>query len=262
MKSLMNKFKSLDYEQLVSVNGGYGSRSSSSSGGGYSSSSASGISYVSSSYSQTLSTSLAGYDALTSGLDAECYVRARANAGSTASSGSSSGSTGGIEAASELIGGGNLWNQTDFSARYGTTFGNNACAATSLLNEVSETYTAVTGKQMTATQAVAAMDAAINDGYIGSGDAYVNSWASAATSMMQAAGVNGRFDYTSNLSSATNVVYCRQSADGSKTHFVSTIGKRLDFCYDPYSGQVCYKNDLYANYGTVSARGLYFSKNR
>ncbi|HAH62871.1 MAG TPA: hypothetical protein DCL73_12315 [Treponema sp.] len=58
--------------------------------------------------------------------------------------------------------------QRSFSEKYGSEFGNNACAATSLLNEISEEYTAATGKTMTTSQVEQAMAAAGQSEYIDS----------------------------------------------------------------------------------------------
>ncbi len=100
MKSFLSKFQTMNFDQLIAVNGGYGggsggSGSSSCSGGGYSSSSGlTAARYVNarnrakelaakaaaknggSSYSLPSS----GYDALTNGLNSEQYTQARDNA--------------------------------------------------------------------------------------------------------------------------------------------------------------------------------------
>ena len=85
--------------------------------------------------------------------------------------------------------------QRDFSEKYGETFGNNACAATSLLNEISEQYTRETGHALPAALKDAAMDAAVNSGAVSSTNAYVSDWAGAANAMAEAVGLEGNYTY-------------------------------------------------------------------
>lgn len=86
-------------------------------------------------------------------------------------------------------------NQRDFSDTYGTNFGNQACAATSLLNEISEQYTIETGKALTEQQVDAAMAAAVNSGNISAINAYVSDWAGAANAMADDVGLEGNYTY-------------------------------------------------------------------
>ena len=86
-------------------------------------------------------------------------------------------------------------NQKDFSDTYGANFGSNACAATSLLNEISEQYTIETGKALTEQQVDAAMAAAVNSGSVSSTNAWVSDWTGAANAMADAVGLEGNYTY-------------------------------------------------------------------
>ena len=149
----------LDYSELLAVNGAGGS-----SGGG-SSSGPSG----SSSSSSSSSSSNRGFPSSTEGYDpsapSDIQVQPR------------------------------YADQRDFSEKYGETFGNNACAATSLLNEISEQYTRETGYALPAALKDAAMDAAVNSGAVSSTNAYVSDWAGAANAMAEAVGLEGNYTY-------------------------------------------------------------------
>ena len=77
-------------------------------------------------------------------------------------------------------------------------FWETACAATSLLNELSERYTAETGKALTIDQAVDIMKNATKkdgdqDPYIKPENVYVRSWADAANKMWDSTGLDGKW---------------------------------------------------------------------
>ena len=151
-------------------------------------------------------------------------------------------------------------NQRDFSPIYGDNFGNEACAATSLLNEISEQYTAETGKALTQEQITSAMDAAVASGNIDSTKAYVNSWEGAANDMASAVGLEGSFTYTYNPSEATATIYAVDSnGNGDFNHFVNGIGNGQ--YYDPWSGQTGNISDLdLAKTGLGNTRDLIYTQ--
>lgn len=127
--------------------------------------------------------------------------------------------------------------QRDFSDEYGENFGNNACAATSLLNEISEEYTEQTGEQLTKEQAVDAMSAAVEGGYIDSNDAFVKDWEGAADEMWESTGQDGDFVYNES-EDADHVIYAQDTKGGPEVdHFVNSSGP--DQYYDPWTGETC-----------------------
>lgn len=147
-------------------------------------------------------------------------------------------------------------NQRDFSSIYGDDFGNEACAATSLLNEISEQYTAETGKSLTQEQINSAMAAAVVSGNIDSTKAYVNSWEGAANDMAASVGLEGSFTYTYNPSEATATIYAHdKNKDGSVDHFVNGIGNGQ--YYDPWSGEAKNIADMQ---GFVTERNLVYTQ--
>ena len=146
-------------------------------------------------------------------------------------------------------------NQRDFSSIYGDDFGNEACAATSLLNEISEQYTAETGKSLTQEQINSAMAAAVASGNIDSTEASVNSWEGAANDMAAAVGLEGSFTYTYNPSEATATIYANdKNNNGIADHFVNGIGNGQ--YYDPWSGKTGNIADLK---GSVTERNLVYT---
>jgi hypothetical protein len=136
--------------------------------------------------------------------------------------------------------------QQEFSVLYGVDFGNTACAATSLLNEISERYLLETGKKMTKEDAINAMKAAVSAGYIGSSkianngveifDATVNDWAAAANTMADVIGLAGNYSYTTDSSQVSATIYAwDKNGDGYVDHFVNDIGNGQ--YYDPWTGE-------------------------
>ena len=134
--------------------------------------------------------------------------------------------------------------QKDFASKYGKTFGDNACAATSLLNEISSIYTKETGNLLSASQLKNIMDSAVKNGSIGEKNANVNNWEKAANTMLKAAGLDGSFVFTTDTSKADVVIYSiDKSGNGYHDHFVNDIGGGK--YYDPWSKEI--KNISEAN---------------
>ena len=125
------------------------------------------------------------------------------------------------------------FNQRDFSESFGDEFGNNACAATSLLNELSEQYTENTVMQMTDEQAELAMSAAVNSGNISATNAHVDSWEGAANDMWGTTGEGGSFTYGGD--NPTAVIYA-EDADKNDIpeHFTNSNGNGS--YHDPWNG--------------------------
>ena len=151
--------------------------------------------------------------------------------------------------------------QRDFSSIYGNAFGNTACAATSLLNEISERYTLETGLVMTKEQSIAAMKAAVSAGHIGStknGTAYVGDWAKAANTMWATTGLDGSF-VVNETANADHVIYALDKdleKDGAE-HFVNSNGDGT--FYDPYYGTTFKVEDYILEEGR-NYRGVDFVK--
>ena len=151
--------------------------------------------------------------------------------------------------------------QREFSSLYGNDFGNTACAATSLLNEISERYTLETGKVMTKEDAFNAMIAAVSAGYIGStknGTAYVGDWAKAANTMWATTGLDGSF-VVNETANADHVIYALDKdleKDGAE-HFVNSNGDGT--FYDPYYGTTFKVEDYILEEGR-NYRGVDFVK--
>ena len=235
----LNDFEELNYNQLVEVNGGCGggfwagvrnffSGGKNSSGNSGSASGSSSASRGSSSYS--------GYS----------------SSGSTTSS-SYGGCGGNISKPSYT-------KQREFSSKYGEEFGNHACAATSLLNEISEQYTKETGKKMTQAQKDAAMAAAVNSGSVDTKDAFVNSWDKAANDMASAVGLTGKYRYTTDSSKASATIYALDNKkNGFPDHFVNSTGNGHYF--DPWNGKIeNVAGKLLATKGLGGTRDLIYSK--
>ena len=132
-------------------------------------------------------------------------------------------------------------------------FGASACAATTVLNAVSEQYTLSTGKAMTEEQGIAAMNNAIAKGTIDATDATTNFY-TAANAMWATTGLKGTFTYTTDNPQYT--VYCLSSDNEySHMHFVNDIGNNQ--YYDVSSKNV----KSLTNATILGIRGYDFSKN-
>ncbi|MBO8458247.1 MAG: hypothetical protein IAA81_08500 [Spirochaetes bacterium] len=277
MKMFLDEFKVLDMNELIAVNGGYGSSSggsrgsssssgySSASGGGSSSYSSSRSSTGSSHYAETSSYVSSHYGTIYS-KDAESKVPEGYSAtyGWLNGEGDTCGTVDGNTASNNDIDSDNSDNaryflQGAFAGEFGEDFSDSACAATSLLNGISEQYTEITGQQMTAEQAEAAIRAAVENGSINSDNAYVNNWESAANDMWSATGLDGSFSYGG--SEPTIVIYaCDNVPDqnGEADHFVLGTGKNEYF--DPYNGDADKVDKLkLAKTGLGSERPLTFN---
>ena len=192
MKSFMENFRELDIDELLAINGGYGS----SSGGGYGKNSGGTGSYGKVTTSSGNQTSwdvwVANKDGRNSSGEVtrpyDPYRNLPRNSGNYEATSFVPDNSSTTTPKNPLY-----MQQREFSSIYGNTFGNTACAATSLLNEISERYTLETGKVMTREQSIAAMKAAVAAGHIGESsiasngvcafDATVNDWAAAANTM-------------------------------------------------------------------------------
>ena len=121
-------------------------------------------------------------------------------------------------------------------------FGNNACGATSLLNEIAEQYTLENGCELTEAQAKKALLAAIEGGELRETDAFVRDWSKAANLMSGALGLKGKWTYTTKEEKATGIIYSIDTDkfdgdfDGMHDHFVNDIGNGL--YYDPWDNEV------------------------
>lgn len=253
MKMFLDDFKVLDMNELIAVNGGYGSSSggsrgsnsssgySSTSGGSSSSYSSSKSSTGSSHYAETTSYVSSHYGTVYSG-DAESKVPEGYSATyGWLNEGETGGAVDGNAASNNDIDSDNAENtryflQGAFAGEFGEDFSDSACAATSLLNEVSEQYTAITGRQMTEAEATAAMRAAVENGSINSDNAYVNNWESAANDMWSTTGLDGSFSYGGENPTAV-IIACNNDNDeqGEVDHFVNTSIN--DSCFDPATGR-------------------------
>ena len=139
------------------------------------------------------------------------------------------------------------FNQRDFSENFGEKYGNNACAATSLLNEISEFYTKLTGKTISMQDAIKAQEYAIEKGSINSKNAFVNSWEAAANDYWNSIyGQDnkeytlGRFYYGS--SDPDLIIYAEQNdSDIDPDHFTNSNGQNSDgksTYYDCWDGEI------------------------
>lgn len=140
------------------------------------------------------------------------------------------------------------------------TFGKTACAATSLLNEISEIYTREYGVELSDNAMQKAMETAIRQGGIAENDATVNSWEAAANAMAKSLGLTGKFTYAGNIKGADITIYGLDK-DPSKQgceHFVSSIGN--DKYYDPWTGKIGNVSDFAKNGWKVEYRGLNYKK--
>ena len=127
------------------------------------------------------------------------------------------------------------FNQRDFSEEFSVEFGDNACAATSLLNELSEQYTENTGLQLTEDQANTAMRAAVNAGAVSETNAYMNNWENAANAMWRSTGQRGIFTYGGD--NPTAVIYAEDPDENHiPDHFTNSNGDGT--YYDPSAGTV------------------------
>ena len=267
MKCFIENFRELDIDELLAVNGGYGN----SSGGGYGKNSGRTGSYGN---VTTSSGNQSSWDVWVNNKDGrnssgeitrphDPYRDMPKNSGNyDAPSFVPENNLGGGESVEPLY-----MQQRDFSSMYGNEFGNTACAATSLLNEISERYTLETGKAMTEEQAIAAMRAAVNAGHIGGSeisnngveifDATVNDWTAAANTMWKTTGLDGSF-VVNETANADHVIYALDTKNGpAADHFVNSNGDGS--FYDPYYDTTFKVEDYHLQEGR-NYRGVDFVK--
>ena len=141
------------------------------------------------------------------------------------------------------------------SANAHERFGRTACAATTVLNAISEQYTLMTGEAMAKEQAVAAMNNAIAKGTVDSEDATTNFY-TAANAMWATTGLPGKFTYTTDNPQHTVLCLKSNNKDSGK-HFVNAL-ENNDY-YDVFSANV--KNLDVTKETVLGIRGYDFSKN-
>jgi phage tail-like protein len=125
--------------------------------------------------------------------------------------------------------------QGQWASEFTQKFANNACTATSLLNEVSEEYTKQTGKAMTQEQGLAAMQSAVNNNGVNQDNANVDNWQKAETGMWDSTGLPGTL--THNEQSTEHVIYALDTNNTPDTaeHFVNSSAEGQYF--DPWNGE-------------------------
>ena len=251
MKCFIENFLELDIDGLLAVNGGYGSSSKSY---GATSSSGSGN-----------QTSWELWDANKDGRNSSGEITRHHDPYRNLDR-----ISGNYEATSfvpdnSMTSGPDYIQQQEFSALYGVDFGNTACAATSLLNEISERYLLETGKKMTKEDAINAMKAAVSAGHIGKNnedkngvmkyEANINDWGAAANAMGKVLGLKGSFSYTTDISKSSATIYAwDKDGDGYANHFVNDIGNGKYF--DPWTGKTGDVSEL-----TLAKNGLGVTRN-
>jgi len=121
-------------------------------------------------------------------------------------------------------------------------FAAEACAATSLLNELSEAYTQMTGDYLEDWRAEVMMMRGVVSEAITPGGA-VADWRNAANAMWGGTTLDGSWDYDHNLEGSIDrgqhEIYRRPHAGsgrGRDWHFVNGVGTRQYF--DPYNGSI------------------------
>lgn len=270
MKCFIEDFRELDIDELLAVNGGYGSGSSgggykkTSGGGGGGSGSGSYGAVTSNSRNQT------SWDVWVANKDGrnssgEITRPHDPYRDSPRNSGNYKGTS--FVPDNNLTEGPVYIKQQEFSNIYGVAFGNTACAATSLLNEISERYLLETGRKMTKEESIDAMKAAVSAGYVGrkntnsNGDikfeANVNDWAAAANTMWETTGLNGSFVVNETVN-ADHVIYALDTKGGpAADHFVNSNGDGT--FYDPYYDTTFKVEDYHLQEGR-NYRGVDFVK--
>lgn len=275
MKSLLKNVQVLNFEDLLKVNGGY----SGSSGGG--SPKGSSRSYSQGGSGSPMNTSIAASSSSYSGSSGGGSTPASSSHNPSSScysstSGSINPNTTRITYPADGIGYSSSSgffnipepvptrsNQRDFSGlSYAlsscgilSSFGETACTATSLLNEISELYTMEYGVQLSDKEMQYAMEAAIKAGGVNRYDATVLSWEIAANAMANSMGIPGRFQYEYNSTGSDITVYgIDKNNNGICDHFVNSIGDGK--YYDPWNGTTGDISEFYANGWSVQTRVL------
>jgi phage tail-like protein len=125
--------------------------------------------------------------------------------------------------------------QGQWADEFGQNFANNACAATSLLNEISEEYTNQTGLAMTQEQGAAAMQAAINNESINSNNANIDNWPNSETAMWESTGVPGSVVHNENEDTEHAIYAINNDNDPDPDHFVNSTAEGE--YHDPWNGE-------------------------
>lgn len=246
MKNFMEEFKELDIDELLNINGGYGNNGYKAYSGQPvetwkpSSKNSTFADWANNHYSVDKNGDSNGYDLFnpTSGYRKNSLPTVAPS--HTASSKVSS-----------------KFNQLGFSEEYSKEFGEHACAATSLLNELSERYTMETGLIMTNAQAKEAMAKAVENDSIGKSNAYVKDWSKAANTMWSTTGLKGSFTYDDSGNADHNIYAIDKNNDTNVDHFVSSTASGK--YYDPYNGTTGDVSTLTLQTGR-NYRGFNFSK--
>jgi RHS repeat-associated protein len=145
--------------------------------------------------------------------------------------------------------------QSDWIEAISGSFAGESCAATSLLNEISEEYTTQTGTAMNWSQGLYAMLSATTSNDINQTDATVNSWSGAANTMWGSTGLPGTWTYNAD---GNHQIYAidRNNDNTYAEHFVNSNG---DGTYrDPWSGNTGQVDNLTLQSGRET-RGLDFN---
>ena len=145
--------------------------------------------------------------------------------------------------------------QRNFSAFYSAYFGEHACAATSLLNEISEQYSRENGETVNSADLMKAMLDAVESGSIDATDATVNNWVEAANEMAESLGLEGTYKYSNDRNETDIRIFASDTdGDGKYNHFVNDIGGGQ--YYDPWTGKTGNIADL-----TLATEGLGQTRN-
>ena len=263
MKCFIENFLELDLDELLAVNGGYGSSSRNGSGSGSGDGGSGSGSYGAVTSNSRDQTSWDVWVANKDGRNSSGEITRPHDPYKNAPKNSGNYDAPSFVPDNSMTSGPDYIQQQEFSALYGVDFGNTACAATSLLNEISERYLLETGKKMTKEDAINAMKAAVSAGHIGKNnedkngvmkyEATINDWGAAANAMADAIGLKGNFSYTTN-SSSSKIYAWDKNGDGSADHFVNDIGNGK--YYDPWTGKTGDVSEL-----TLAINGLGGTRN-
>lgn len=118
------------------------------------------------------------------------------------------------------------FSQLDFTDPTGQKLGwefdeKTACAATSLLNELSTEYTSITGDALSLDKAETMMGAAIDAGMIDGKDAYVKDWSGAANAMWGTLNLYGEWSFSDK--GFHTILAWDKTGSGKVNHFVNEL---------------------------------------
>jgi RHS repeat-associated protein len=137
--------------------------------------------------------------------------------------------------------------QNDWSALLGQAFSNSSCAATTIINVISEIYTSLTGSTLSWYEANVSMQTAVNAGSINNGNlpvpAFINDWASAANDMWQWGNTMQTGTFTYNAEGEYQI-YARDADRNLKAdHFLNSTGAGQ--YRDPWNGNIGNVENIY-----------------